>query len=722
MAENYAAANPKQLEHEGRVIVQASNEGESGLLDRLWTKTAFMVSDSDIGDKDDVVNRYWSSASTTFVDSRIGHNIGINPRPQWTPYCDLRNKGRLTDRPDVTISSTIGGYGVGRAWYENIDVPSQKIYLRMGVPRFNSLTDFMFRAFDRSMTIMARTGRAPSAWYTAAKIAGTAVAFTAAPLLTIAIEAGKVVKFLMANDTSRFFSLKPTMHLYWNMVNSLCLTHAVNTGIIKKVFEDESEKDTQRIGRTYKIDSEQLQSLHEIIPDMIMSNGTFDVFAIATRAQRLANRMFEYEYERLNVSSATNFEGFVKRDNTTNGTHRSWITNGKGEHTLSAFFNNMVEFGTYYKAPNEDMKSGSTENAKTELDPRIDPAGKHDPETGEPPKQNHEGGWIENHIKQMDAEWRDGASFACFRVDYTGSQQESFGSTTGESALQQKINGISNDFREARFSLADGNVVGELIGEIGNKLVDVGMGLLDGVTLGMAGLLPGLAGSGYIDIPKHWQSSSVSLPTGNYTIQLISPYNNSISRMMGIWIPFYMLLALIVPRSTGKQSYTSPFYLQLYDRGRVQSRLAMARSLSITRGTSNLGFDTRGQALALDVNLQIEDLSSIMHMPVSTGGFFETDLTLDDDNITQDYLSVLAGMDIYSQIYTIPRAQRKMTKWLAETKYKITSPAFHVSLFKNIVEDGMINDLTLGVSGGLSNIYSGLARGSGILAQDTVDF
>ena len=177
-----------------------------------------------------------------------------------------------------------------------------------------------------------------------------------------------------------------------------------------------------------------------------------------------------------------------------------------------------------------------------------------------------------------------------------------------------------------------------------------------------------------------------------------------------------MLLAGVLPRSTGKSSYTSPYYCQFFDRGRVQSKLAMIESVSVTRGTSNLQFDLTGQALAIDVTFDIVDLSTIMHMPISSGGLLDTpDLGLDDDNITNDYLNVLAGMDIYSQLYAWPKAQIAATKQLAALKHKATSPAYHAALLRNSASEGFINDITLGASGLVQGAASALTKGSALL-------
>lgn len=697
------SADPRQgMIGDQAIAPDSSANSDSLIFDKDWVKTAFMVPDADMTNSDDIKNRYWSSASAKFTDGRLGCNIGINPRPQWTRYADIRVKGRFVDRFPVTIGNMSGNFGMGRAYSEGIDDPAQKIFLRFGVPKFNSLMDYLFRAFNREMTIMARTGRAPTAWYSLAKIVGTVITATSFPFLTITVEAGKAIGWLMGRETSKFFTLKPTMFYYWSMVNSLVNNHAVNVGIFARVLDTEEQ---QRLGRPYKIDKDQMAQIRRLFPDILNKADYFDVFALANKAQRMANNLFAMDYARLNNETASDFEGYLKRDNSGSGLHTTYISDTGSNPTLASWFNNLLSFGDYWTAADEP-KDGKKSNV-VEVDPRSNPK--------DAEKQVLAGSYHDNFAKAADAEWRDGSSFAVFRVDHTGSVSESFGNTTGESALAQKLNATSSQFREARFSIADGNVLPGMIQGIVNTVTEVGMGALDGLTLGFAGLAAGLGGSGYVDIPKHWQSSSASLPRGSYNIQLISPYNNPMSRMINIWIPFYMLLAGAVPRSTGKQSYTSPFYCQIFDRGRLQSKLAMIESINITRGTSNLAFDVTGQALALDVSINVVDLSSIMHMPMSAGGIFETDMTMDDDNIAADYLAVLAGMDIYSQIYPWPKAQLKASKELLKWRMRATSPFYHAAVLKNSAENGFINDITFGLSGVASDLFGAGVRGNAVL-------
>lgn len=707
MASLTTKMDPSYMEIGGRPISPTDHTTDDNEpLDKSWLKVAFMVPDKEIGNNTDVKNRYWSSASSKFTDGRLGCNIGVNPRPQWTRYSDIRVKGRMVGanmreaRNSVSLFNVSGNYGMGRAYSEGIDDASQRIFLRFGVPQFNSLVNFLFRAFNHEQIIMARTGRAPTAWYTAGKAVGTVLALVAFPVVTVAVGIGKAIHWLIGRETSKFFTLKPTMHMYWSMVNLLVNNHAVNTGIFKKFL---SSEDQQKLGQPYKIDEEQLGMIAGLMPD-VFTGSYFDVYALANKAQRMANELFMSDFSHLNNGSDTDFEGYLRRDNTGNGTHTSWVSNSKGEPSLMAFLNEMMMMGDYFKK--------ETDEVKQELDPRIDLESKN------PGELKKESSYLDSLRKYADAEFRDGSQFAVFRVDHTGSMSESFGNTVGESEISQKLNGISSQFKEARFSLADGNILGETIQNMVGAITNVAIGAADGVSLGFTGLMAGLGGSGYMDIPKHWQSSSASLPRASYKIQLVSPYNNPISRMINIWIPFYMLLAGAIPRSTGKQSYTSPFYCQVFDRGRLQSKLAMIESISITRGTTNLAFDTQGQALGIDVSVNIVDLSTIMHMPMSGGGITELtdkDMTMDDDNIATDYLNVLAGMDIYSQIYPIPLAQLRMTKKITALKQYTTSPAYHTAVFKNSVTDGFINDITFGLSGTFYDVVTAPMKGNSLV-------
>jgi hypothetical protein len=295
----------------------------------------------------------------------------------------------------------------------------------------------------------------------------------------------------------------------------------------------------------------------------------------------------------------------------------------------------------------------------------------------------------------------------------------SFSNSYGESDLANKLNSTSSQIREARFSFADGNLLegaGQVVQSVLGAASDVVSGALDGLTFGFSNILKGLAGNGYLDIPKHWMSSQAQLPRMTYNIKLISPYGNTISRLQNIYIPLCMILAGALPRATGKSSYGAPYICQVFDTGRFQSKLAAIESVSITVGTSNLPFNTSGKPLAIDVSFTVIDLSSILYMPISAGGpLSNINIAMDEDNTLSDYLSVLAGQDIYSQIYPFPKARLKLAKMLNSWS-AITSEAFQAAF----VHDKSLHGGGLyWVTRPFAKIIEGMAKGTG--ATQSID-
>lgn len=673
------------------------------LLDRDWVKQAFLVSDITL-DAVDAKNRYWSSADNKFVDTRLGGSIGVNARPQFTRYSDTRVKGRIHDRTDVSIQNLKGNHGLGRYYSEAIDDNAQTIYLRFGVPQFNSLMSFFGSAFDPDMTSLARTGRSASTWRKIGVVAGTIAVVSAFPVLSATLIIGRLVTTFFTRPTSKFYTLKPTMHTYWSAVNMIANTIAINKGIMPRILDGDKNQD-QTIGNPYKLDQEYMANLQSLMPDMFTSADGIDVFSVANKAQRIANALNEDDYQRFNNGSASDFLGYV------NKSYRDTVEVPRGEHSLVNWINSQLLAGDYYQA--------SDSNARLEMNPKkaLAIGTAETPLTPEQLADNdailaENKGKSEQWSKFFDAEFRQGSQFAIFKVDHTGPVSEAFSSAVIESDLSLKFNGIGSSAREAKFSFADGNLTGSAVeGVIKGVLgaaADVVMGVAEGATLGVFNSLAGLAGSGYIDIPKHWQSSSAALPRTSYTMQLISPYGNPISQMQNIFIPLAMILAGTLPISTGKQSYTSPFICQLYDRGRGQVQLGMIESLSIVRGTCNLPFNNRGNAMAIDVTFSIVDMSSIMHMPLSTGSLFSADMSMDEDNILMDYLAVLAGQDLYSQLYMLPKAKLNLAKKLNNLG-KMTSPAYWASLFHESSTTGMLSYIVPG------NAFEGLVAGNSLI-------
>ena len=734
--------NPRYLEINGAPIQPPQStvavDKQNTVLDNSWAKIAFLVNNDDLSNPVDIVNRTWSSASLKFTDCRMGANIGINARPQYTRYSDIRSKGRLPGRDNVTPYTASSNQGMGRYYSESEDDNAQIIYMRFGVPQFNSLANFLKNAFDPDLTSYVRTGRAPSIWYNLGKATATVLQITALPTITMSIMAAEALTAFILKPTSKFYTLKPTMFQYWTAVNTLVNALAVNMGLMPRCFEGNTN---QVIGTSYGLDQDYLNALNVMMPDIFNSQNGIDVMAIANKGQRLANNVMFDENAVLNNSfnGAGDFLGYIYKADTISPitgqpqTIRipSGTYGGLGmteTYPILQWINKVTTLGYYTSGSSTSSNASSSTNADgsttptagtndssdMEVDPRLDK------DTGEPLTDKYE--MQTKFGNYFDAEFRDGSNFAVFRVDNTGSISESFSNSTVESDLSNKLNSMASSARETRFTFADGNMGSDLVSQtienVASAASDFAKGALDKITLGLTNGISAITGSGYIDIPKHWQSSSVSLPRSTYTMQLIAPYGNIISKLQNIYIPLCMLMAGSLPLSTGSTSYTSPFLVQLYDRGRCQIQLGMIESLSITRGTANLPFNNKGGVMAVDVSFSIIDLSTIMHMPISTGSLFNISRTgnriTDEDNILMDYLAVLAGQDIYSQIYALPKAKLAFAKMINLNYEQLTSPAYHAAFFHEEMTSGLLGKTLFGSA---ANILEGLLPPSAIITS-----
>lgn len=649
------------------------------IRDSFWVKHAFIVQKSDL-DVLSQAKRYYSTATDKFTDTTPGGNFAINPLPQFTRYCDPRTPG--SQSTNKTDASGRGGKGMGRYYSEAFDDNMQLINLRFGVARFNSLTTFFTGFYSGDAGQLARTGRAPSVFYTLGKAAGFIVGILSWKMLALGL-IGAGYRYALQKPSSKFYYMKPQMPMYWNAVSTLFNQLAVNSGVVPRI----GGKQQQEINGKYEFTSAALEKIHNQMPDIFRKEGGIDVYALANKAQRLARTRNKLLLEALNQS--TN-ETLAAKYTRIMGISLADPGVSKVNTSDSDLLN--ADIPPYLKRWTATASGQSADSSK-------DPS-------AESIKYNDQGGEVEEPGLGdfLNAELDDGSMFVTFRVNPTGQVSESFSNSTGPSEMTSKINGQSASARETRFNLADGNVGDGAIFKIAGSVLGAAKDVVAGVadSLSISGLAT-LGGAAFVDIPNHWQSSVAQLPRANYTIDLVSPYGDPISRMLNLFLPLSCLLAGVLPLSTGKQSYTSPFLVQVFDQGRCQIQLGMIDSLSVTRGTGNLGFTNDGKVLGIQVSFSIVDMSTIMHMPIAQGfsfgraarglagaalggaagagvggtlgGLFTAPAaaagavlgaglamgTFDDDNAYTQYLHTLAGMNLTDQIYTFPRAKLAMT-------------------------------------------------------------
>lgn len=628
--------------------------------DADWIRQAFIIptdktSQLPLMDPDDVKNRKFSSASLKYTDASLGGNIPINPPPQFTRYADIHNKGIRFEGQDVSLLPAGGNIGMGRYYSEAIDDNSQVIHLRFGVAQYNSLFQFFTGFYSSDAGSAARAGRFTQGFVDSfLRFGGQVIALAIAPLAIVPLAIlmfGTAARFFMGWPSSKFYSLKPSMPLYWSAVTSLANQIGVNQGVIN-YFEETQKQNI--MGKEHQFGAIEKSIFSDLLPNGFTKSGTIDVKSIASEAKR---REMHYENalaKRFEDANGQDFFGIVKQHYGDVGNLKT-LPRMEPHTSLEAYIQRFIDFPFFSKA---DGVNGGIEKDVRYPATSEDTAGTLEAASGAEYRSLADKTKVSEYVLANAA---DGSEWASFRVDYTGPVNESFNSTVAESSMAQKLNSISSSKRDLRMNLS-GGAIGGVIDGIGTVLSQVGS------TLHLEGLAA-VAGSAFVDIPKHWDTSSASLPKSTYTFTLISPYGNPVSQMFSIYIPLAMILGGALPLATGKQSYTSPFLCELHDRGRCMTRLGIIDSLSITRGTSNLGFNHEGKAMAVDVSFTVLDLSSIMAMPIQPGfSLMPAAGLFDGENAFTDYLMAISGMKLRDTVDRFPMLKNQGKRILANVE------------------------------------------------------
>lgn len=543
----------------------------STLLDKSWVCRAFLVPESSLTDSIDNERRYYSTASRKFTDTTFGGNLAINPLSQFTSNCDFNHKS-------VFSSSE----GVGRYWSEVIEDDAQYVHISAGVPEFNSMTNFFGNFYNVYAGAVARTGRGPDAWYYVGRAAG----FVASMPLQPFIMAGSVIKFMFGMPRSKFYYHKRTMYPYWYAVSSMVNGIMASMGMIARF----STTDQKRFYDPVMVPGQSdLSAQNRVFSGFTNSEGGLDVFALSTRAQRLASRyrtMLDNELSKISGNPDSRYDEL-----------RSILLEGalSGTISLSDKPYSLDEFEKNYLS-----NSGQWDDIYEQNSEKVDLSDQS---------------LLDKLASEFSAQRMMGADFVTFRVNHTGSQSESFSNSSVKPTIEQEINSISSKNRMARFNIADGNI-SEPIGWIANKVKSFAAGIAEEFQL--EGFIA-LAGNAFADIQKTYESSSADLNRATYTIPLRCWAADDWLRVKNLFLPLCALLALGLPRATGRSSYDGPFLLEVYDKGRLLIREGMVESISVTRGVGNVGWTKDKKVLGIDVTMTIVDMSTILSMPINPG-------------------------------------------------------------------------------------------------------
>lgn len=622
------------------------------LLDKAWAGHAFLAPPSSLTDEVNNRRRYYTTSSRKFTDTTLGGHFVMNPLSQFTGTADLKHKSIYSESK-----------GEGRWYAENLDDNYQIIHIRAGVPKFNSMATFFTNFYNVHAGSVARTGRGPDVWFRVGQVAGVIGTIPFQPFVVV----GSAIKFFFGMPRSKYYYLKPTMYPYWFAVGSMVNGIMVNLGMTPHFLTNEQRRYFDPVTHAEKPDYD---AMRRIYGDVLLKGGGIDIFAISTKAQRLATAYRE--------AMASDLDGMsddpVQRTEELNRLLLDGI-----DRNLSQLRDPGASLAEYEKAYLAFL--GAYDESKAG-------AGEADDNTE---------GWWAQAAEAFGAERRMGADFVTFRVSHTGTQSENFSNQTGESSLQSEINNMSSSARSARFNLADGNIT-SVIGTVVDAVKSVGAGILDSVA--MEGFMV-LGGQAFADIQKTYESSSADLNRTTFTIPLRAWAADDWVRLKNLFLPLASILCLGLPRATGPGSYDGPFLLEVFNQGRTQIREGMIESISIERGVGDVGWGRGSKVLGIDVNVTIVDLSTILSVPINpaVGGVAQSinvatavageatgngvlgslgeagaaliaKNTYSEDNKYTDYLATLASLPLESQInisrkwkLAMARSRIEMGQW-----------------------------------------------------------
>lgn len=585
---------------------------DNEITDLNWLTNSFMV---DLGkvSQPHLLKKVVNSARFKGTDTTPGGNIAHNAPPQWCRNSDIKEKGFGDSK------------GMGRGYSKIIDDTGSLIHMRPGITAFNSMTQFFLKGLSPEVAYMQKTGEAPGIAHNLASILGQ---ITTIPLIPFSWF-GQALRFAAGKPQTKYAYLRYTPPLYFSAASNIYNTLNAYSGVSN--FGETKVSGSSIVAEP--VNPETAAGLHRLLPDIIGEDGVVDLFAVAQRAKRITAARSEYIEQQL--SAATDRDSFYKAllgvDDEGNAVPPPKLT--------GAFQNLNEMLDEYRSGLGAVQKEADIDGKKVETKPA---------------------GWFDEAQVAFMSRVRQGMDWISFRYEGEKTVDYSFNNSVGESQLQSKLNGVVSTANNAVFSMAGGNIGEGVVAstlEAGMSLIkDSVNGFLAG--LGAGGLLS-VGGAAFTDIPQQWQESSADIPGFNLSLTLNTWCGHPMVISKRIHLPLSLLLPFMLPRSTGMSTYTSPFAMEYFAQGHSQSRYAMVTSGSIQLGDDQGGWTVSHLARKITVNMQIKDLSSVMHMPV--GGDFDVGDAIEsmwaDDTALSNFLGAVGGLTWDSQVNGAGRAK-----------------------------------------------------------------
>jgi len=643
--------------------------------DEDWLNASFMTSNDEA---EEVWNfrRFYTTADSKYTDSSLGGAFVCNPLPQFTRYADVRSKGRRTGHvSDVSIYSNDWSTGQGGYYSEAFEDTQQVILFEPGVPQFGSLFSFISHAVDQPTSEMAKHATSSGAYAFGKRLVEIVMLYKLGikaliPISIWALQFG--IKMYFGDTVAKYYWLKPATHVYWSAVNNMVTYMAADLGVIEPVLSD---PEPNTYGAPLKMTKEALASMAKLYGDflteadvngdMMASTGFVDVRRLVSRANIIRN-------EEVGKFNKGLIKGTINKPSDIQDAALSAVTDVVGQ-TFVDFLDEVFEIPLYkHSGPSATPGNLNAIENKTEQEATNGktPSGGLKVTIGKKVDE-----WQRDTLKYLKSASAGGSRYIAFRVEYLGEETVTFENGIVDIPTKGAMNNLGGATRNIEFMTAGGNVFGNAIGSLVRGIVDMSEGALSGITFGGSNILLALLNGGYVEMPKMWDDSSMSLTTHNFKFHLPLTSNHPMAVLTQQLIPLSMILALSIPMATGLATYTSPLLVKSFMKGIVNEELSMITNLSISMGTGNIGRDINNRSLGIDVNFTVTSLSNHLASPISSFANGSLNNTIADDSNMGRFLTRLSGRDVTTAKYNSKKFLRRATRFLSDVD-KVTSPGF----------------------------------------------
>lgn len=230
-----------------------------------------------------------------------------------------------------------------------------------------------------------------------------------------------------------------------------------------------------------------------------------------------------------------------------------------------------------------------------------------------------------------------------FFIDPNSSVNESLSNSTQKSQLEGQFDSVEGIVKEATMFL---NTVDEK-GGMSNFVTKAGESLLSLANTASFGLFSNLLGTAGQEVlhganliyPEIWMDSEYS-KSYSLIMNFVSPYGDKEAIYLNCIVPTLHALAFALPRQTTANSFTSPFIVRGYSKGRYSIDMGIVESITIDKGPDQT-WSIDGIPTQIKVTMNIKDLYSQLMMSDS-----HKPIMFFNNQGMMDYLGSMCGVEL----------------------------------------------------------------------------